>query len=86
MLSIDISNLGQLKNTEDENSAGEKKNGTSLNNIAKRLNIMFRDNASFRLFEENGWVHAVINIQYDIVKNEKKVFLAEKNFEKVVVR
>ncbi len=63
ILSIDISNTGNLNQTNDE--IKDEVHGTSIKNIQKRLSIMFKDNFTFDLYEDNGWVHAVITIEYD---------------------
>ena len=64
LLVIDIANTGKLVSEEEKNHEDKKAHGTSIKNIKKRLNILFRDKHKFELFEENGWVHAIIKIEY----------------------
>jgi ligand-binding sensor domain-containing protein len=63
LLSIDVSNTGRLLVKEDDEDP--EAHGNSLNNIKQRLEIMFKNKYEFRLYEEEGWVHAKIRIRYD---------------------
>ncbi len=63
LLSIDVSNTGKLLKKEDDGDNAEA-HGTSLDNIQQRLEIMFKNKHEFRLYEEEGWVHAKIRIRY----------------------
>lgn len=64
-LSIDVSNTGKI--VDPENNMQEEKgiHGTSLENIRQRLRIMFQDQFTFKLFQEDKWVHAKITIHCD---------------------
>ncbi|TVZ54903.1 histidine kinase [Lutibacter sp. Hel_I_33_5] len=53
-LSILVSNNGELKGTK-------KGNGTS--NIIKRLQLLYKNDASFKLYEKNGFVYSDVNIK-----------------------
>jgi len=75
ILSIDVSNTGKLNNSNDNTSQDKEIHGTSLVNIKKRLEIMFSDHFSFKIFEENGWVHARIRINYEMKNSEKQFYL-----------
>jgi len=69
VLSIDVSNSGRLLHRSSEKN---EVHGASLENIQKRLAILFNDHFSFRLFEADGWVHAKIRINaQELVKGEK---------------
>ncbi len=65
LLTIEISNMGRIKESNEHNINSDDKHGTSIINIKKRLKIMFKDNAAFQLFEDKGWIHAVIKIAYN---------------------
>lgn len=60
---IEVANTGTLKSVE-------KTSGTrvGLKNIRERLDKMFSDGGQFNLFEENGWVRAVIEIKRDAIE------------------
>ncbi|MFC1569424.1 two-component regulator propeller domain-containing protein [bacterium] len=62
LLSIDISNTGTLQNNRQQSIPDDKVHGYSLDNIQKRLNLMFKDRFNLNLYEEDGWVHAQIRI------------------------
>ncbi|MDZ7372612.1 MAG: histidine kinase [candidate division KSB1 bacterium] len=65
ILSIDVSNTGRLLSPKETGTDGDLGlHGTSLQNIRQRLEIMFRNRHSFRLYEQDGWVHARIRIRY----------------------
>jgi ligand-binding sensor domain-containing protein len=65
VLSIDVSNTGRLHSPREREPNGEPAlHGTSLENIRQRLEIMFKNRYSFRLYEQDGWVHARIRIRY----------------------
>jgi ligand-binding sensor domain-containing protein len=72
VLSIDVSNTGKL--IEDASSDGkpEEVHGTSLANLKQRLELMFKDRYGFQLYEEDGWVHTKIRINYEPAKNGRK--------------
>ncbi len=71
ILSIDVSNTGKLIHRVTEDGEENKAHGTSIKNIKKRLGIMFNDQFTFDLFEEAGWVHAKMTINYEKVNLEK---------------
>ena len=54
-------------------------NGTSLKNIKQRLQIMFPDQFTFHLFEQDGWIYAKILIQCD--KMKERFFMAKEGVE-----
>lgn len=73
-LSIDVSNTGELLKEGSHNGKIEEVHGTSLTNLKQRLELMFEDNYTFQLYEENGWVHAKIRINYQPAKPPHKIF------------
>lgn len=77
VLSIDVSNTGNLdeSNESDEKDAGM--HGTSLENIRKRLELLFKDQYQFILFEEKGWVHAKIRIHYVKTTDDDEAIIPE---------
>ncbi len=75
-LSIDVSNTGNLIDSRNESQEKKDVHGTSLENIKQRLRIMFPDQFTFHLFEQDGWVHAKISIQCD--KKKENFFMANK--------
>lgn len=70
ILSIDVSNTGKLIDSSHESLEKKDVHGTSLENIKQRLQIMFPDQFSFNLFEQDGWVHAKILIRCEKRKGE----------------
>lgn len=70
ILSIDVSNTGKLIDSSYESQEKKDVHGTSLENIKQRLQIMFPDQFTFHLFEQDGWVHAKILIQCEKRKGE----------------
>jgi len=64
ILSIDISNTGKINPSSKKFGDSNSTNGTSIINIKKRLDIMFNENYTLKLYEEDGWVHATIKIKY----------------------
>ena len=62
ILSIDISNTGTLEDNRQQSIPYKDDHGYSLDNIQKRLNLMFKDRFNLNLIEEDGWVHAKIRI------------------------
>jgi ligand-binding sensor domain-containing protein len=72
-LSIDISNTGKLADPVSEDSEGATAHGTSLRNIRSRLKLMYDNNFTFKIFEENRWVHVRIMIQYENSKYKRAV-------------
>ena len=73
ILSISVSNTGSLNSSTNNNAPKDNVHGTSLKNIKERLEIMFKDHFTFKLYEENGWVHVNIRINYE-EKSNKKIF------------
>ncbi len=71
MLSIDVSNTGKLVHVSVNPSEGDEAHGTSIDNIRKRLEILFKDQHTFQLFEKNSWVHVKMKIRYDKSQQEK---------------
>jgi LytS/YehU family sensor histidine kinase len=71
VLSIDVSNTGKLLN-KAEGDGKKEAHGTSLENLKQRLNLMFKDQYGFQLYEEDGWVHAKIRINYQPAGNGRK--------------
>jgi two-component system sensor histidine kinase ChiS len=82
ILSIDVSNTGKLIDSKHESQGKTDVHGTSLENIKQRLQIMFPDQFTFKMFEQDGWIHAKIQIQYD---NRKEKFFMAKEGEGVEV-
>lgn len=70
-LSIDVSNTGNLV-PRARTEGHEEVHGTSLENLRQRLAIMFEGGYSFQLYEENGWVHSKIRIQYQPAGDGRK--------------
>lgn len=64
ILTIDIANTGKLVKNDKNKFDKEYVHGTSIKNIKKRLGIMFKDRFTIELSENNGWVHAIIRIEY----------------------
>ncbi len=75
VLSIDVSNTGKLIDASRDSQGKKDVHGASLENIKQRLQIMFPDQFTFHLFEQDGWVHAKILIQCEKRKGE---FFVEK--------
>jgi ligand-binding sensor domain-containing protein len=73
-LSIDVSNTGELLGEGSHKGSIEEVHGTSLANLKQRLELMFEGNYAFQLYEENGWVHAKIRINYKPAKPRHKIF------------
>jgi len=82
ILSIDVSNTGKLIDSSYDSQGKKDVHGTSLENIKQRLQIMFPDQFTFNLFEEDGWVHAKILIRCDKMKEK---FFSDKEGEVVEV-
>jgi hypothetical protein len=80
LLSIDVSNTGQLKESTVNAAEKSEVHGTSLENIKQRLGIMFHDQYRFQLFEKDGWVHAKILIRYEEKRKDKSLVLKESSF------
>ncbi len=72
-LSIDVSNTGKLIDSSHDSQEKKDVHGTSLENIKQRLQIMFPDQFSFHLFEQDGWVHAKILIRCEKKKEKFSV-------------
>ena len=77
MLSIDVSNTGKLSDEDQENTKDEGIHGTSLKNIKQRLELLFKDKYSFVLYEEKGWVHAKIRINYVKIIDSDEAIIPE---------
>jgi len=73
-LSIDVSNTGELLKEGSHNGRNEEVHGTSLANLKQRLELMFEDNYAFQLYEDDGWVHTKIRINYKPAKHPYKIF------------
>lgn len=71
VLSLDVSNTGALRETETRSK--QEAHGTSLVNLRQRLELMFKTQYAFQLYEESGWVHAKIRIDYDATKNGGRI-------------
>ncbi len=80
LLSIDVSNTGQLKESTVNAAEKSEVHGTSLENIKQRLGIMFHDQYRFQLFEKDGWVHVKILIRYEEKRKDKSLVLKESSF------
>lgn len=52
-----------LKNSVKENSQEKTKNGIGLDNIKKRLNILFKDNYSLNIKREHNWYEVRLKIK-----------------------
>ncbi len=63
-LFIDISNTGKLEENYQRSQSGKKDHGYSLDNIQKRIQLMFKEKCDLNLYEKNGWVHTEIKITY----------------------
>ncbi len=72
LLSIDVSNTGKLLTDVEGDGKKEEPHGTSLENLKQRLELMFKDQYGFQLYEEDGWAHAKIRINYAPGKNGRK--------------
>ena len=59
-LFVKVSNSGKLKSANELDGTG-----TGLTNVKMRLNHFFPDRNAFDIFEEDGWVHAVIQIDLE---------------------
>ncbi len=73
ILTIDISNTGQLRQQPPRATFTDNAHGNSIVNIKKRLEIMFKENYSFELTESGGWVHVKIIVNYKNDSFEKKL-------------
>jgi LytS/YehU family sensor histidine kinase len=72
LLSIDVSNTGKMLTNAEGDGKQEEAHGTSLENLKQRLELMFKDQYGFQLYEDNGWVHAKIRINYEPGRNGRK--------------
>lgn len=61
-LQIRVRNTGSLSNGEAGKAVGT---GTGLRNIAQRLDLVFPGRHSFKLYENEGWVHAEIDVKLE---------------------
>jgi sensor histidine kinase YesM len=62
-LLIKVSNTGKLVSNEPDNERNSRGTGNGLENLKSRLALYYRENCSFSLKENNGWVDAVIEIK-----------------------
>jgi len=79
ILSIDVSNTGKLINSSRTVHEKMDVHGTSLENIKQRLGIMFQDQFTLQLFEQEGCVHAKILINCDKKKRRNFLFPKKRN-------
>ncbi len=73
VLSIDVSNTGELLKHATEGEKKDEAHGASLENLKQRLELMFKEQYGFQVYQENGWVHAKIRIHYEPAKSGRKV-------------
>jgi len=72
MLRIEIANTGKLVSMENDNG---NKTGVGLENIRKRLKLVYADHYQLNLYEENGWVRVIIEIPLTGENNGKRIRL-----------
>ncbi len=70
ILTIDVANTGRLFYSENKTLDEKEAHGTSIKNIMQRLDIMFKNNFTFQLYENENWVHAIIKIKYNPLNEE----------------
>jgi sensor histidine kinase YesM len=61
-LIMKVSNTGKLVNSDSDWERQARGTGNGLENLKFRLALYYKDNYTFSLNEENGWVHATIEI------------------------
>jgi two-component system LytT family sensor kinase len=66
-LYVEVANTGHLSDSEPDKNANSTKIG--LKNVQKRLAQLYPERSRFRVFEDNGWIRAVIEINSE---DEKK--------------
>jgi two-component system, LytTR family, sensor kinase len=59
-LYVEVANTGQLANQAADKNANNT--GIGLKNVQKRLAQLFPERSRFRVFEDGGWIRAVIEI------------------------
>jgi LytS/YehU family sensor histidine kinase len=62
-LSINVSNSGKLLTSDNHTDNNINGTGNGIENIKNRLALFYKENYSFSLTEENGWVIATIEIK-----------------------
>ncbi|MBN2013085.1 histidine kinase [candidate division KSB1 bacterium] len=72
-LSINIANTGQLTENSNGKQFDSQAHGTAIENIKKRLELMFGKEFSFKLYEDAGWVHSSMKINYAHYTGELKL-------------
>jgi hypothetical protein len=60
-LIVEVANTGRMSNDSTEKNANNT--GIGLTNVRKRLAQLFPERSRFNVFEADGWIHAVIEIQ-----------------------
>ncbi len=66
-LEISVSNSGRLLPASSTGAAAVDDTGTGLENVRRRLRLAFAGRHSFRIFESDGWVRAVIQLELEPV-------------------
>ncbi len=79
-LFIDVSNTGRLVDAASKFPEADEGHGTSIENIKKRLDILFGDKYRFHLFEKKGWVHVKIHMPFDLERKDELDASEEKPF------
>jgi LytS/YehU family sensor histidine kinase len=59
-LTVEVANTGKLSNRASDPDANST--GIGLQNVRKRLAQLFPERSRFSVFEEDGWIRAVIEI------------------------
>ena len=62
LLTIRVANTGKLADATGFHQKNPDETGHSIENIKSRLALLYEDNSSFSLSEENGWVLATIEL------------------------
>lgn len=64
-IAIRVSNTGRLFDEKGVHGSGKMPDGTGtgLKNISERLELVFPKRHSFRIFEDDGWVHAEMRLR-----------------------
>lgn len=70
-LDILVSNTGKLVVQEENDQIIQSSTQVGLENIRKRLNYIYNEAGSFKIYEENNWVYANIYIKNIISRNGK---------------
>jgi two-component system LytT family sensor kinase len=79
-LFIDVSNTGRLVDAASKSPEADEGHGTSIENIKKRLAILFGDKYRFLLYEKKGWVHIKIHMPFDLERKDELDASEEKPF------